>query len=104
MAQNIEDIIFTDKKAREIVQKAQERRELILQAAEKERDRIIKDGQDKLEHLKASLISENEAYEKSLKQDIQKAYDEKKNVLLSRYEKDESKWTTEIFARITAKD
>lgn len=104
MAQNIEDIISTDKKAREIVQKAQERRELILNAAEKERDRIVKDGQDKLEHLKNSLHSENEAFEKSLKNENQKTFDEKKAVLLSHYEKDESKWTAEIFSRITAAD
>lgn len=102
MAQNIEDIICTDKKAREIVQKAQDCREAILSTAEKERDRIIDDGKTKLENLKISLQVENEAFENSLKADNDKVLNAKKQELLTQYEANEDKWVNEVFTRITA--
>lgn len=101
MAQIIEDIISTDKQAREIVQKAQNKRELILQSAKKDYERLVGEGEDKLKKLKQSLKNENNTYREELEGNAYEELCEKKAQLDNVYSENEQKWVQDIFETLT---
>ncbi|MBP8855513.1 MAG: hypothetical protein KBG54_03295 [Oscillospiraceae bacterium] len=100
MPQGIEQIIQTDKRAREIVEKARIGRDEIMAEAKIEQEAALQESEKRLADLKANLDGENQRFVADARKEADALLAEKTAVLDEIYQKNEAAWCDEIFARI----